>query len=86
MANATRDQAQVYYDGMDALEAALGEADASRFLQVVRKGAPGDYTLDRRIRIDAGDYDGLVRQAHAEAQARSRQTPEAELSVAGTTS
>lgn len=85
MANVSRDQAQVYYDGMDALEEALGEADASRFLQIVRKGAPGDFTLDRRILIDAGEYDDWVRKAHAAAQERSLQVQETEPSVAGAT-
>jgi hypothetical protein len=85
MANVSRDQAQVYYDGMDALEAALGEADASRFVQLVRKGAPGDFTLDRRILIDAGEYDDLVRKAHATAQERSEQLQDPEPSIAGAT-
>lgn len=85
MANTNRDQAQVYYDGMDALEEALGEGDASRFLQIVRKGAPGDFTLDRRILIDAGEYDDMAKRAHTAAQERSQQVPEAEPSVAGAT-
>lgn len=83
MTKTERDPAQIYYDGMDALEEALGQPDASRFVQIVRRGAPGDFTLDRRIRIDAGEYDDLVKEIHASAQERSAQFQEGEPSIAG---
>jgi hypothetical protein len=83
MASADRDSAQVYYDGMDALEEALGEADASRFVQIVRRGAPGDFTLDRRIRIDAGEYDDFMKTSHNSAQERSTKVHENAPSIAG---
>ena len=65
------EEEKLYKAGGEALIAGLGIGDALRFLQLVRPGK-GDYTKERRERMDRGELDALAEELHARVRARSQ--------------
>ena len=71
MARVERTAEQLYREGLMALESALGVEEAIRFVQLLHRGS-GDFTAERRARIERGELDDLVDEMHARAGARAQ--------------
>lgn len=70
MPHKPRNPIQLHRDGFQALVAALGPADAIRFMQRFDMGA-GDYTRDRHQWLASLSFEEITREIEAPRQSHS---------------